>query len=701
MVKGEAGTATCGNAAGDQEQPLFKVLREVPAILDFIPEADLAEAAASCWAMLLAVLRFGVRTRGVETCLHPLTCFHLHLSMDRKAPVLKRLGRALLEGLAQRIDPSEPYVARICFAGAQLPVSNARTLHEAARGTGAFADENYHDLHHLEQMLAAASAATGPAALRVLQWRMPVINYDAAQPTFPRNFRSKAITKRAIEHICSLLETPAVLRNIEFIAFNAGPFWSAAMPRILDVLCAAPALRVVDVSEIDLGSTGGAAVAKLLRECETLQSLNVSHTKLPGNAAVAVAQACAARNLGEMLFDFQPAADDVAAALTQCGDTMPKTLSIGGTDMTAVGVSHVARHMAKGNNVVNLWLHSPGMGALAEGLASNTSLRVLCLGDTKLGPDDAVRLCRAIAGNTAMKLEVLDLCLNPLGAVGTQAVAQMLEASRSLAKLNLKEVKVGNAGLQRLGEALTVNASLQTLKMSRPGGSASGLCAFLRGLASNATLRALDLDFVWLRDKATRQALGELLARNSALHSLSLVQHYNKKESLYTDELAEGLKTNTALRNLDLSGRVIGIAGAKKLAAALRENTTLQSLILDVCGIRSKGGVALADALKRNAASNLCYLSLGANVLGDDCARAFAELLRTNRRLMELGLGGNSITDAGARVIVEAYLAREFPEQAEVLLWGNEISAEGYDYMCKLGWNVEPPCGWNVQPPDS
>ncbi|CAG9466978.1 unnamed protein product [Pedinophyceae sp. YPF-701] len=414
-----------------QEQPLFKVLREVPAILDFVPEDDLADAAASCWPMLLAVLRFGVRTRDVVDRPHPET-YHPHFSMDRKAPVLMTLGRALLEGLAQRIDPSEPYVARISFAGAAFPVSNARTLHEAARGTDAFAEEYGDSLEQLEHMLQAASAATGPAALRVLELRMGLVLRDAAPAAppfaFPPKFGSEAAANGALDRMCSLLETPAVLRNIEFIAFNWAPFWSAAMPRILDVLCAAPALRVVDAWGIDLGSTGGAAVAKLLRECETLQSLNVSHTKLPGDAAVAVAQACAARNLREMIFSFQPAADDVAAALTQCGDTMPKALSIGGTDMTAVGVSHVARHMAKGNNVVKLWLHSAGAGALAEGLASNTSLRVLCLGRTKLGSDDAVRLCGAIAGNTAMKLEYVDLSNNPLGDVGTQAVAQMLEA---------------------------------------------------------------------------------------------------------------------------------------------------------------------------------------------------------------------------------------------------------------------------------
>ena len=82
--------------------------------------------------------------------------------------------------------------------------------------------------------------------------------------------------------------------------------------------------------------------------------------------------------------------------------------------------------------------------------------------------------------------------------------------------------------------------------------------------------------------------------------------------------LANVLRVNTALKELDLTGTPIMDDGADELAAALRENTVLEKL------------------------------SLGGNEITDDGAGQLAAALRGNAALQKLDLGGNEITDDGA-----------------------------------------------------
>jgi len=76
--------------------------------------------------------------------------------------------------------------------------------------------------------------------------------------------------------------------------------------------------------------------------------------------------------------------------------------------------------------------------------------------------------------------------------------------------------------------------------------------------------------------------------------------------------VAEILKSNTSVTMVNLEGNEeIGDEGAKALAESLKVNATVKELDLDFCGIGDDGAAALAEALRSN--TTLTHLDLEVN----------------------------------------------------------------------------------------
>lgn len=90
--------------------------------------------------------------------------------------------------------------------------------------------------------------------------------------------------------------------------------------------------------------------------------------------------------------------------------------------------------------------------------------------------------------------------------------------------------------------------------------------------------------------------------------------------------------------------------GAAVLADALRNNNTLEELHLTHNQISDKGVQALAQALGINN-NTITQLALGWNKITDTGAKYLAEMLKTNTKLLRIGLLHNEIGDQGVRVL--------------------------------------------------
>jgi Ran GTPase-activating protein (RanGAP) involved in mRNA processing and transport len=145
--------------------------------------------------------------------------------------------------------------------------------------------------------------------------------------------------------------------------------------------------------------------------------------------------------------------------------------------------------------------------------------------------------------------------------------------------------------------------------------------------------------------------------------------------------IAEALKVNKSLTNLDLQFNNIGeqgAAGVRAIAGALMVNTSLTSLNLsyieigrtylrkeDILSLSLSlenvyseaqpfcpGGIVIAQALKVNA--SLTALNLRGNQMGAKEGIVFAEALKVNTSLTNLDLQGNNIGAEGGTAIAKA-----------------------------------------------
>ena len=165
----------------------------------------------------------------------------------------------------------------------------------------------------------------------------------------------------------------------------------------------------------------------------------------------------------------------------------------------------------------------------------------------------------------------------------------------------------------------------------------------------NTTLTQLDLRDNNIGD-AGATSLAEAMKVNTTLTQLVLRQ--NNIGDAGAASLAEAMKVNTTLTQLDLLGNNIGDAGATSLAEAMKVNTTLTQLVLWQNSIGDTGATSLGKAMKVNTA--LTQLVLWQNNIGDAGAASLAEATKVNATLTQLDLSHNNIGDAGSTSLGEA-----------------------------------------------
>lgn len=112
------------------------------------------------------------------------------------------------------------------------------------------------------------------------------------------------------------------------------------------------------------------------------------------------------------------------------------------------------------------------------------------------------------------------------------------------------------------------------------------------------------------------------------------------------EAIAEALKENRSVAEVDLRGNLITDKGAKALAEALKSNDTVKELKLSFnCKIKNAGIEAIAETLKVN--NSLINLELGwlNRSVNDSAGRALEEALKRNLALKKIWLEGSEVSN--------------------------------------------------------
>jgi Ran GTPase-activating protein (RanGAP) involved in mRNA processing and transport len=163
--------------------------------------------------------------------------------------------------------------------------------------------------------------------------------------------------------------------------------------------------------------------------------------------------------------------------------------------------------------------------------------------------------------------------------------------------------------------------------------SDTGAAQLAEVLKVNSTISELDLSSCYFGDVGVAQ-LAEALKVNSTVTALELFD--NGIDDAGAAHLAETLKVNSTLTVLDLYKAEIGDLGAVALAAALQVNTSLTFLNIAINDFGDIGSSALMNALRGNSA--LAHFDAGGLYINHESALHLEEMLRVNATLTYLAL---------------------------------------------------------------
>ncbi len=172
------------------------------------------------------------------------------------------------------------------------------------------------------------------------------------------------------------------------------------------------------------------------------------------------------------------------------------------------------------------------------------------------------------------------------------------------------------------------------------------------------------------------EALAKLIQHSKTLRSLRVS---SVEGAININGIADALKENDSLVELDLSRIKIGASGWKELADSLREHPSLKRLRLDEANVGDVGAIAIAELLKQN--STIRDLNLGGNNIGDSGSIALADALKHNTALHDLSLHNNKIGNVGA--IAFADVLKENHTLKDLIFYQNQVSAEGAEALAQ------------------
>jgi Ran GTPase-activating protein (RanGAP) involved in mRNA processing and transport len=261
--------------------------------------------------------------------------------------------------------------------------------------------------------------------------------------------------------------------------------------------------------------------------------------------------------------------------------------------------------------------------------------------------------------------------------VGLHPVVRELGRNTTINNLTIRDSVLSRDNVQQLQALLRQNTALQHLFLRENSLRSAGLAKIAPALYRNTSIRSLDLAQNGLHDIDSANVLRELIRRNKTIASLCLAENTFGSNAAAARIILEGLRSNTAIQQLDLGGcrlddqglsvlaNALAIRNASILELDLRWNRitsvgvhalvgdnveavkTLTKLCLSGNLIRCEGATMLADALEHNAIPSLKQLQLDSCGIDDDGFVALVYALEQDTSLQILHLGGNSVGERG------------------------------------------------------
>ena len=240
---------------------------------------------------------------------------------------------------------------------------------------------------------------------------------------------------------------------------------------------------------------------------------------------------------------------------------------------------------------------------------------------------------------TNMSLKRLSAGKCGISEKGGKAIGDALMVNRYLQVLDLHENGIHEEGGKAIGEALMINTSLQVLDL-HDNPILSGVVHIAESLKHNHSLREINLSNCGISEEGA-ELLAISLKENNSLQTLLLRGNYlsgiNNLSDIGAAYIADSLRHNNCLKRLDISYCGLRDGGMKSLGSALAMDSSLEELNVSNGAVTGIGLMALGESLKRNRRLKKLRL-LGLPNISDNDWKQFIVCLQENNHLTQLGL---------------------------------------------------------------
>lgn len=384
--------------------------------------------------------------------------------------------------------------------------------------------------------------------------------------------RTRQIGDVGAASIARSLTSTSALAHLDLADAGIGAEGARA---IAEALKSGSALRLLDLSANSLGAKGGAALASGLRQNSSLEQLRLAHCRLGDAGAEALGPAVGSSCLRLLNLAVNDIGDaGTSAFLGGLVEAAPAAKKPASSDASEAPAKHVQKTLARlfldGNAIGD-----DGATAVGKHARSMQALRVLSLGDNRIGGPGASELARGVR---ATRLESLELADNALGGRGAAALAEAgIGRTRSLRDLGLAGNTLGDEGAVAIAKAVR-GGRLLAVRLADNRIGTAGAAALGKAIADPVcVLERLDLGNN-LIDDAGAAAVGKGLQTNARLLALDLGYNGHLGDD-GAKALSEALRGNSTLTRLDVAHGGISPSGADALDKALHYNAALETLV--------------------------------------------------------------------------------------------------------------------------
>uniref|UniRef100_A0A8C1TIF7 Uncharacterized protein n=1 Tax=Cyprinus carpio TaxID=7962 RepID=A0A8C1TIF7_CYPCA len=228
----------------------------------------------------------------------------------------------------------------------------------------------------------------------------------------------------------------------------------------------------------------------------------------------------------------------------------------------------------------NCELTEKSCSVLATVLSSKTILKELNLNNSRLLDSGVKEVCERLK-NPVCELKILKLSNCSITEEGYVALASALRSNPShLIELDLTGNDPGQSGVKQLSDLLQdPNCQLKTLRFLKNSAADEACQYVIKHLGKNPLLlRELNLSERELEDTRVNQISALLQDTHCKLNTLTLHKCGLTEESC--SALATVLRSNSSLKELDMSNNNLQDSGIKKLQNGLENtNCTLEKLM--------------------------------------------------------------------------------------------------------------------------